>query len=720
VTIVGGGSATITATQESTATYNSDTISADLQVNKAVPVQTDFSLPSKASGDAPFSITPPTSTSNGAFTYTSSNTAVATIDGDVITVVGGGTSTITATQATTANYVEKTITAPFQVSALTTVLSNFSMPTRAVGDAPFAITPPTTNGDGVFTYTSSNTSVATIAGNMLTIVGAGSTTITARQSSTSNYSAATISELFLVNKGAPVIANFVLPLKEIGMADFAIVNPASISNGEFTYTSGNTAVATISRNIISIKTVGTSVITMNQLMTNNYLPATATTTFTVQQMSPTITGFVIPATSNVGDKTIKIAAPKSNSISKFVFTSSNDAVVKVAKDVITIVGAGTATITATQPATKSFGPGIVSRVMQVNKKVTFLTNFAVFPKVVGAAPFTIAPPTTSGNGAFTYTSSNPDVATIVGNVLTVVGAGTSTITASQASTANFTDATISATFVVSLPSPVIGTMPIANKSLAETPFTIIDPSKPADSTSSWVYSSMNTDIATVNGNDVTILQPGFATIVATLPSDSTYNSATLMTQFSVADPPSTFVFITSSTIQAAIPTTVLQTINTVIPAAVASPVNIGRFNPTLGTIPEKIANRFMVVNTLLNMFPKATTVQIPTTLLYVPIAFNKTKLKNIKLVRPYGVNTQLVINTIASDSAVAYVCSILDVGNGVRLNGVGGMLNNYIVVTRGADNKHLVTRTTKTNVTTSTIAMPGDIISFANMTVMIV
>jgi uncharacterized protein YjdB len=720
VTIVGGGSATITATQESTASYNSDTISAALQVNKAVPVQTDFSLPSKAAGDAPFSIPPPTSNSDGTFTYTSSNTAVATIDGDMITIVGGGTSTITATQASTTNFLGKTITAPFQVSALTTVLSNFSMGTRAVGNAPFALTPPTTNGDGVFTYTSSNNAVATIAGNMVTIVGAGSTTITARQSSTSNYSSATISDLFLVNKGAPVIANFVMPLKEIGMADFTIVNPASTSDGAFTYTSGNTAVATISRNTVSVKTVGTSVITMNQLTTNNYLPATATAIFTVQQMSPTITGFVIPATSNVGDKTIKIAAPKSNSISKFVFTSSNSAVAKVDKDVITIMGAGTATITATQPATKSFGPGVVSAVMQVNKKVTFLTNFAVFPKIVGAAPFTIAPPTTSGNGAFTYTSSNPDVATIAGNVITVVGAGTSTITASQASTANFTDGTISATFVVTLPSPVVGTMSIANKSIADTPFTIIDPSKPADSTSSWTYTSSNTDVATVNGNDVTILQPGFTTIVANLAADSIYNSATLMTQFSVADPPSTFVFITSSMIQAAIPTTVAQVRDTVIPAAVASKPNIAAFNPTLGTIPEKIANRFMVVNTLLNMFPKAITINIPTTLLYVPIAFNKTKLKNIKLVRPYGVDTTLVINTIASDSSVAFVCSILEVGNSVRLNGVGAMLNNFIVVTRGHDNKYLVTRTTKTNLTTSTINLAGDIISFANMAVMIV
>ena len=719
ITIVGAGTTTITATQESTTRYTSDTITASLQVNKAMPVQTDFSLPSKAAGDAAFTITPPTSNSDGAFTYTSSNIAVATINGDVLTVIGGGKCTITATQAETTNFLSKTITCLFEVSALTTVLSNFGMPTRAVGHPSFAITPPITNGDGAFTYTSSNTAVATIAGNMVSIVGAGTTTITARQASTSNYSAATITSLFIVNRGLPTLS-FTMPVKEIGMADFAIVNPVSPSTGEFTYVSGNTQVATVYRNTVSIKAIGTVVFTVSQAMTNNYIAATATASFTVNQKSPTITGFSIPATANVGDKTIKIKAPKSSSISPFTYISSDQTVLKVAKDVITIVGAGTATITGTQAATKTFGPGVVSGTMQVNKKTTFLSNFSVFPKITGSAPFTIFPPITTGNGAFTYTSSNPDVATIVGNVITVVGAGTTTITANQASTVNFTAASITTIFTVNLPNPVVGTLPIANKLPGDSPFTIADPSKPANSTSSWVYASSNTDVATISGNEITLVQPGITTIIATLPGDSLYNSAMLKTQFSVSDPLSTFAFITSSTIASAIPATVQQVRDTVIPATVATPINIEKFNPKLGTVAEKLANRFMVVDTLLNMFSKAITINIPTTLLYVPVAFNRTKLKNIKLIRPYGVDTTLVINTVASDSSVAYVCSILEVGNGVRVNGVGAMAGNFIVIVRAPDNKYMVARTTKANVTTSAMSLSGDIITFGGMSVMII
>lgn len=70
-------------------------------------------------------------------------------------------------------------------------LGNFTVPAKVVGDADFNLTAPTSNSSGAFTYTSSNTSVATISGSTVTIVGAGSTTITATQEAAGTY--ATIS-----------------------------------------------------------------------------------------------------------------------------------------------------------------------------------------------------------------------------------------------------------------------------------------------------------------------------------------------------------------------------------------------------------------------------------------------------------------------------------------------------------------------------------------------
>jgi Secretion system C-terminal sorting domain len=62
------------------------------------PLYGTFTIPAKENGDVAFAITPPTSTSPAPFTYSSSNTAVATLSGSNINIIGVGTSIITASQ----------------------------------------------------------------------------------------------------------------------------------------------------------------------------------------------------------------------------------------------------------------------------------------------------------------------------------------------------------------------------------------------------------------------------------------------------------------------------------------------------------------------------------------------------------------------------------------------------------------------------------------------
>ena len=319
---------------------------------------------------------------------------------------------------------------------------------------------------------------------------------------------------------------------------------------------------------------------------------------------------------------------------------------------------------------------------------------------------------------------NTEVATIAGNVVTVVGVGTSTITASQASTANITAGTINTTLKVNLPTPQVGSMLITNKSLTNSSFTIEDPTKPANNTSVWIYTSSDTTIATIDENEVTLLQSGIVTITASLSSNSLYNSAILMTQFSVSPAniaPSSFVFVRSSEVVAIIPVTVVSSLNMVLPTTISTPANVAKFNPKLGTLVEKQANQNLIVNSLFNIFPTAVSISIVSTLLYMPATINITKLKTVRIVRPTGttVESPLVINTIAADSAVVFLCSMVEYANSVRLNGVGTNLGNFIVISKGLDNKFLVTRTTKTNVSVSDIKTNGDMISFAGITALI-
>jgi hypothetical protein len=452
VTIVGGGTSTFTASQTATTNFLVTTTTTSFVVNKLTPVITNFSEITKTFGDATFSLVAPTSNSDGSFTYTSSNTAVATIEGSTVTIVGGGTATITASQATTTNYLAETITSTMTVSQATPTITNFSVPEKVTADAPFSLVAPTSNSSGAFTYTSSNTSVATINGSMVTIVGKGTSTITASQASTTNYVSGSITATFIV-RPTPVITNFSAITKTFGDVAFSIVAPTTDSDGTFTYTSSNTAVATIAGTTITIVSAGTSTITASQANTANYGSATITTPLTVNKATPTITNFS-EITKTFGNAAFSLVAPTSNSAGSFTYTSSNTAVATIAGSTVTIVGCGTATITASQATTTNYLAGTTTATMTVSQATPTITIFDVPAKAIGTAPFRLVAPTSNSSGAFTYTSSNTSVATMDGSMVTIVGLGNTTITAVQASTTNYLSGSITGILAIMVNVPL--------------------------------------------------------------------------------------------------------------------------------------------------------------------------------------------------------------------------------------------------------------------------
>ncbi|MFY7885363.1 MAG: Ig-like domain-containing protein, partial [Dolichospermum sp.] len=94
----------------------------------------------------------------------------------------------------------------FWKSANTPSLSNFSIPNKVFGDAPFTITAPTSNSTGTFTYSSSNTAVATVSGSTITLTGVGTTTITATQAASGSYGTGSISATLVVSSPPPATA----------------------------------------------------------------------------------------------------------------------------------------------------------------------------------------------------------------------------------------------------------------------------------------------------------------------------------------------------------------------------------------------------------------------------------------------------------------------------------------------------------------------------------
>jgi len=174
-----------------------------MTANTRSPTISNFSDLTNRFGDAPFTISVPSSNSDGSFNYTSSNSSVATIFGSTITIVDIGTSIITATQSATTDYTSGTINANLIISGeRPTIISVDSSFNKTYGDASFNLGA-RSNSNASFNYTSSNTNVATIdSSGLVTIIGIGSATINITQASSTNYSSA--SATTIINVSGPI------------------------------------------------------------------------------------------------------------------------------------------------------------------------------------------------------------------------------------------------------------------------------------------------------------------------------------------------------------------------------------------------------------------------------------------------------------------------------------------------------------------------------------
>ena len=121
----------------------------------------------------------PANATDKSVNWSSSNTDVATVTNGVVHAVAKGTATITATAADGS---EMTATCVIQVNATPSISLDPATKTVKVGDAGFTITPNVKNAvdNPTITWSSSNEEAATVENGLVTIVGEGTTTITAK------------------------------------------------------------------------------------------------------------------------------------------------------------------------------------------------------------------------------------------------------------------------------------------------------------------------------------------------------------------------------------------------------------------------------------------------------------------------------------------------------------------------------------------------------------
>jgi hypothetical protein len=267
VHIVGAGDAIITATQAGDAIYNSASISLNLVVNKQSQSIFFPALPSKLLSDPDFD---PGAVASSALavSYFSSNTAVATIVNFKVHIIGPGTTTIIAAQAGSATYnPAPSVSIELRVSLLAQTINFPTIEPKELNSPDFDGGAVASSGLPI-AYTSSNTSVANIVNNKIHIVGAGTTTITATQAGNETYGGAVATINLIVNKQKQTISFANLDVKNHNDADFDL-SATSSSGLPISYTSSNSAVATVIGNRVHIVAAGATVITASQAGNTN-------------------------------------------------------------------------------------------------------------------------------------------------------------------------------------------------------------------------------------------------------------------------------------------------------------------------------------------------------------------------------------------------------------------------------------------------------------------
>jgi uncharacterized membrane protein YczE len=131
-----------------------------------------------------------------------------------------------------------------------------------------------------------------------------------------------------------------------------------------------------------------------------------------------------------------------------VFTSSDPTVASISGKRVTILKAGTTIITASQAGNTTWDAASISRTLSISKSAQVITFAALASRKVGVAPYNLVASTTS-RLPLVFTSSDPTVASISGKRVTVLKAGTTIITASQAGNTTWDAASISRTLSVS-------------------------------------------------------------------------------------------------------------------------------------------------------------------------------------------------------------------------------------------------------------------------------
>jgi hypothetical protein len=476
-------------------------------------------------------LTPPSSNSPGKWVITIEDPTIASVTGLTLTLLRAGSTQITYTQLASGVFTSNSRQAVLVVDPGTPILGTWAPVTAALTAGSYTITPPTSSSTGTWNYSISNAlvaghQIATISGSKITLLDAGTLTINATQYATSSWKSITATTTLAITAIAPVVGTFTnITIAKDSVSSLSLTPPTSTSSGAWSFTSSDSSIAIALGTTLTPVAVGTATITAYQAPAGGYSSARATMVLTVTAAAPVVGGFT-PITYTLGSSAgnqLALTAPKSNSPGAWSYSVADPTIATVSASTLTILKAGSTTITATQQASGNYGVSLPQTfALSVNAVATYsaLPNLS---QVAGDPARTITPPTSLSTGAWTMSSSDPTIAAVNGLTLSFGNAGKATVTLSQAAAGSYLAGTTTFTVSVAGLVPTIGTLAPVTIEVGAKLETIPNPT--SNSAGGWSYATADPSIATVVEGKIVGIKVGTTMIYATQSPSGKYGQS---------------------------------------------------------------------------------------------------------------------------------------------------------------------------------------------------
>jgi hypothetical protein len=534
--LVSVGTCTLTANQGGNANYAAAaTVTVSFSVSAApLTAQTiSFSSPgNQVLGGGTVTLSA-TASSGLLVSFSSGTQAVCTVSGSgTLTLLTAGTCTINADQAGNASYQSAPqVSNSFTVSQRSQTISFTSPGSQGLATGTVALSATATSGLSV-SFASTTPSVCTVSGSTLTLVLAGTCSVTASQAGNTTYAAAaSVSNSFNVSTTSQTIT-FNSPGNQLLGGGTVALSASATSGLAVSFHSTTTSVCTVSGSTLTLVLAGTCSVTASQAGNAAYGPATpVSNSFTVSQRSQSI-NFPALATQTMVTGTVALSATATSGLA-VSFVSAPVSVCTVSGSTLTLVSAGPCTVTASQGGNTTYAAApSVSNSFNVSTTSQTITFNSPGNQLLGSGTVALSASATSGL-AVTFDSTTTSVCTVSGSTLTLVLAGTCSVTASQVGNAAYAAAApVSNSFTVSQRSQTITFTSPGNQTVGTTP-----PALVATSSSGLLVTlaSSTTGVCTVSGSTLTLVSAGTCSITASQAGSTIYAPATSVIQsFTVA------------------------------------------------------------------------------------------------------------------------------------------------------------------------------------------